>query len=231
MSELDSSKTSLIFIRHGKSLYTNEFPDLTEEGVEQITRSAEELKPFIDRYNTILVFSSPAVRAQGSAHVFLNAIGRPEQTVTEVPDLAPVKIKDFSKFLSVLNRPGFSKEYEVWLKDPVFDDPCNEVSERRSRVERRALRFLSSFALDGFEQRDPVCSLYFTHFEIMLSYLNAIYRHPKPFPIDDTEGPKNGEAIIFQPDKYNPRNMLVAARSKIAKIKLNPGICDFEIIA
>lgn len=230
MSEIDSSKTSLIFIRHGKSLYTNNFPDLTEVGIEQVSKSAESLKPFIDQYKTVHAFSSPAVRAKGSAHVFLNTIGRPEQTITDVPDLAPVKIKDFSKFLSVLNRPGLTKEYEAWLKDPAFNDPSNEFSERRSEVNRRALRFLSSFALDGLEQKTIGCSLYFTHFEIMSSYLNAIYNHPKPFPIDDIEGPKNGEAVIFQPDKYNPRDMLVAARSRTGRIILNPELCNFEIV-
>lgn len=228
MAEIDSSKSSLIFIRHGKSLYTNKFPDLTEAGVEQVRKSAEGLKPFIDQYETVHAFSSPAVRAMGSAWVFLNAIGRSEQTVTCVPDLSPVKIKDFPNFLAVLNKPGYSKEYEAWLRDPVLDSPDNEFSERRSQVNRRALRFLSSFALDGFEQKPPECSLYFTHFEIILNYLNAIYRHPNPFPIEHEDGPKNGEVIIFQPDKYNPRDVLVTARSKTAKIRLYPELGDFE---
>lgn len=228
MSEIDSSKTSLIFIRHGESSYTNIFPDLTDQGVAQIIKSARELKLYIDQYDIVRAFSSPAPRARGSAWVFLNAIGRSEQTVTEIPDLSPVKIKDLPKYLAILNKPGYTKEYEAWLKDPILDSPEHELSERRSEVNRRSLRFLSSFALDSFEQREPVCSLYFTHFEIILNYLNAIYCHPKPFPINDVEGPRNGEAIIFQPDKYNPRDMLVAARSKTAKIRLYPELGDFE---
>lgn len=228
MAEIDSSKSSLIFIRHGKSSYENIFPDLTEEGIEQVKKSAEGLKPFIDQYQTVHVFSSPAVRAKGSAWVFLNVIGRSEQAITEVPDLSPVKIKDFPNFLAVLNKPGYLREYEAWLRDPILDSPEYELSEKRSEVNRRALRFLSSFALNGFEQKTPECSFYFTHFEIMSNYLNAVYNHPKPFPIEQEEGPKNGEAVIFQPDKYNPRDLLVAARSKIAKIRLNPELGDFE---
>lgn len=211
-----------IFIRHGKSKYTNEFPDLTEEGLAEIKASGADLSPLLNRYRRIRYKSSPAVRAVGSLHTFSVENGNQSPSFSLVDDIRPVDIYKFSEFMAALSDPNYHKEYEAYLLKEDFDnpDPKTQVCERRSDIRKRAIDYFINRmeSEDHKEEAEPICFLNFTHFEIMSNLLALLYGENE-FPIDHAEGPKNGEAIAIQ--KYSPREMIIYARSMSKIVSLS----------
>lgn len=217
---IDTTRSIDIFIRHGKSKYTNEPPDLTPEGLEEIKGIAHKLKPLYKHYKRIKHNSSPAVRAVGSLVTFTTENGDPFPSYSVIEDLRPVDIYRFPEFLAALSDPNYHKEYEAYLLKKEFDnpDPETRICERRSDIRERAIGYFISRinSQDYDSETEPTCNIHSTHFEIMSTLLSAFYGDVNNFPIEREEGPKNGEAIAIQ--KYSPREMVIYARSMSAKV-------------
>lgn len=231
--EIDCQRPAFVFIRHGESRYTNEFPDITETGVQQLQQTAFNLENIVSSYRRLLVFSSPAIRAQGSANVFLESLRLKNQEIKIQEELSPFAIYDLKRFLDYSREHETTRYGQMWERDPFFDSPDNSLTEKRNSVDGRAFRFFDRLSAPASDVTGPeiACSIFFTHFEIMINYLNAVYNPSDAFPIETELGPENGEALIFQPESSSPRNLTLLARSKMLQIRFNPQKGRFEKLA
>ena len=72
-----------IFLRHGQTEYTDVFPDLTNKGVETVTNSANSIECFLKGNSNVVIVTSPAARAQGSASIIAKIIGHRGKIINE----------------------------------------------------------------------------------------------------------------------------------------------------
>lgn len=231
MIEIDTNRSALILIRHGRTKYTNEFPDLTAEGIEDIKKSASEHADLVKTYPYLLIDSSPAARAQGSAHHFLETIGIINQTIFIDNDLQHFGLTDTKAFYKYDKEHSTDKYGEMWLKDPLLGSPENDLVEPRTYVEARAYKYLDR-CMQNLWRRSETCALAFTHFEIMAPIMKAIYGSMLPiFPIERELAPQNGEALIIQPAFYNPRLLTITGRGLQVVSKFDPKTGLFERVA
>lgn len=223
IEEIDATQPTLIVIRHGETKYTNKFPDLTPEGIEQIENSAIYLKNLLAKYSCFAIVASPAVRAQGSAEIFIKKSKIPTKKILISNDIRPYDIMDLDEFLE-FQRPFDPKVFaEMWLNNAFFDSERNHLTEKRKDVNMRAMKFLNRYLTRVQEKKDkePVCTILHTHTEILANYLN---------PVEKTPGPQNGETVIIQSNQYNPRDLTIVARSKLVKARFNSSN-SFELLA
>ncbi|MBI2637905.1 MAG: histidine phosphatase family protein, partial [Candidatus Sungbacteria bacterium] len=146
---LDRIIGKVTIMRHGQTEYTEEYPDLTELGKEQIAESARKIKGGIGPEDDVLVVSSPAVRAQGSADIVRGELGIEEKRILK--SLRPIKANDPVEFKRTFDEfwgPGGFKIEEIakwdrfYAADPRFENRP-EVQEPRSNPEKRSLRGLN----------------------------------------------------------------------------------------
>jgi len=71
----------MLFTRHGDTLYTEVFPDLTDKGARQIRATAEEIHNIVRGRNPVVLFSSPSPRALGTASIIARRLQIPEKEV------------------------------------------------------------------------------------------------------------------------------------------------------
>lgn len=230
---LDREKSALIVIRHGESKYTNLWPDLTLTGIEQIRQTVINLRGVIGQFRQLLVYSSSATRAIGSADTFLQSLGLHDQVINIDQNLDPFALKNKEGFLERSKQYNTSRYGENWLRDPYYDSPDNDLTERRSDVNKRAYQFLNEcfqkMSGDGLDEA-TLCVV-FTHFEVMINYMKFLYRDLNGFPIETEPGPLNGEAIALQPNGYSPRNLDVISRSKLVRTEFDIETNRFKVIS
>lgn len=219
---VDTTQSVLIGIRHGDTKYTDQFPDLTPKGINQIKNTAEELRDILSLYNRFVIIISPAARTQGSAKMLIRTAGLSPEKILISEAIRPVDIFDLRNFLEFQKQFSTEVFADKWLFDPFFDSESNHLTEKRKDVNTRAMNFLSSYLINMREDnKEPICTLVISHAEILANYLA---------PVEKTPGPRNGECVILQPDRYNPRNLTIAARSKLVKAQLNSSN-RFELLA
>jgi len=51
---MNSIYADIVFLRHAQTEYTNEFPDITEEGRESVEKRAREIRDSLDKYEEII---------------------------------------------------------------------------------------------------------------------------------------------------------------------------------
>ena len=83
MSDLQPA-VRMLLLRHGKTNYTGIFPDLTEEGLEQVRGVSErDVCSWVARYEiehkNLAIVTSPAPRAHGTAWEVAKYIGHPKR--------------------------------------------------------------------------------------------------------------------------------------------------------
>lgn len=219
---IDRTQPLIIGMRHGQTEYTNVFPDLTPTGIQQIKDSTKNIEDILALYNRFVVISSPAARAQGSTKTFIKTSGIEPEKVLVSEDLRPFDIMDLTKFLEFQEPFGSKVLAEMWLTDLFFDSEANCLTEKRKDVNKRAMNFLSGYLAKIQENvGEPICTVLHTHTEILANYLS---------PVEKAPGPQNGETVILQPDKYNPKDLTIRARSKLVKARLNSSD-SFELLA
>lgn len=236
LEAIDYKRPVEIFVRHGKSEYTGKLPDLTPEGIAQVRAGAREVKPVTDCYQRLYAYSSPAQRAIGTAMEFLDEIGRPCVNIEKVDDIRPVDIYDFPRFIAAISDPNYHREYEAYMLKEEFDDPNPETRfcEPRSLIEQRVLRYLLrgvDEVAERFEDGEPLCSIHSAHFETLSRLIAPVCGRLDRFPVEKEDGPRNGEVVIIQAGKYNPRDLTILARSKMARVTLNPTTLSFDEIS
>lgn len=128
--------TSFIFVRHGQSeanangIIADAHAPLTEEGIEQARRTADEIRQF----NITKVVCSPYLRAQQTAETIASELGIELKDIEILDDLR-------ERGLGVLEAKP--REHEgIWY----FSDDESEGIEKRADLYRRMKRCLDQLA-------------------------------------------------------------------------------------
>lgn len=176
----------VIFLRHGQTEYTDVFPDLTEEGVKTIAKSAELLKPFLGHCQNVVIIASPMARAHGSAAVIAKILGYKDKIRLE-PNIQSAAIKDWLRakalFHEHVSSGGMRALSVAYGTDPRYED--GQVIEPRSEVRKRFLGYFSRLVRRMFISPSlPLCLIHVSHYEtiyhIVESLFNLDYQKDEP---------------------------------------------------
>ena len=76
--------------RHGDTTYSDQYPDLTDEGKRKLEQAGTSLKALVDeRGEDLLFIHSPSIRAKASMAHLLHGMGKSEGTEeTDVEEIA-----------------------------------------------------------------------------------------------------------------------------------------------
>lgn len=128
----------LFCIRHGKSGYTDIFPDLTQDGVAQVTKAVNErLLLWLENHNinknNLTLTSSNAPRALGTSHIIKKVSGI-KKRIRPKKELAPMKWRNPEKCRKALNGLH-GRGYIDYETEPIFADSAlfETVIEMRER--------------------------------------------------------------------------------------------------
>src|SRR3989344_903709 len=128
-------------MRHGATEYTEQYPDLTELGVEQVTSQARNLKEKIDpEKEELFIASSPAARARGSADILKSELDASVDAKV-MRSIRGVGIRNREEALKMVNEiigpeRDVKKMDNAYAHDAAFEER-GEVWEPRSNVEKR----------------------------------------------------------------------------------------------
>ena len=167
----------VIFLRHGQTNYTDVFPDLTDEGVKTIARSAELLRPFLDYYQNVIIIASPMARAHGSAAVIAKVLGYKDKIRLE-PNIQGAVVKDRQEakalFYEHVSNGGIRALSVAYGTDPRYED--GKVIEPRSEVRKRFLGYLSRLARRMFIAPSlPLCLIHVSHYETIYHIVESLF--------------------------------------------------------
>lgn len=169
-------KTTLLFLRHGKTLYTNKFPDLTDEGKKEAGRAAEEVREVACSKN-IRIISSPAERARGTAHIIAGRLeyrgGIEEQAAIRCMDsLDETAAKSlWSSF------PSARAVDHAYVNDPQFE--LGKIVEKRSVIQFRFFAYLSKLFEDFLAGKLPDVVIIVSHYEVLWN-LTTVFDFKEP---------------------------------------------------
>lgn len=176
-------------MRHGQTEYTEQYPDITEFGAQQIGEQGTKLKEKIDtEKEEVTIATSPSVRARGSGDVLKEKLGIEEARVMKA--LRGVQIRDHAEALKMVNEiigpeRDISKMDQAYAHDDAFEQRV-EVWEPRSQVEKRFFRGIEyitrAFSRYGAVESNKIPHLVgVSHFE----FLNHIAT--KVFNLDEKQ--------------------------------------------
>jgi broad specificity phosphatase PhoE len=215
------SPAEVISIRHGESKYTEQFPDLTDEGIRQIRQTARRLEQRIKSYDTVRWYSSPAVRARGSASVFAQELGLDLDGLQIVEDLRPFDIHRFKEYMAFNNTQSTNLYGEMWITNPLLQRR-NDLIEHRPSVEKRSHKALRRILAQVYDLaaagNGNTVGIVFSHFETNLPYLHALHTDHPEFPIHQEQPPQNAEEIILGTNDPRLRRLTVEARGSTVNV-------------
>ncbi len=113
-----------IFIRHGNSKYTDEFPDITLQGEMMMARAAQQIQLWIGDCRSVKIHSSPKPRARGSAHIIKEIIGSEESVVIR-PELVSFEIRNEECGMKIIKKCTSDNprvEGKLYTEDPRYED-------------------------------------------------------------------------------------------------------------
>ncbi|MFA5188990.1 MAG: phosphoglycerate mutase family protein [Patescibacteria group bacterium] len=202
--EPGQTKVEVDFIRHGKSSYTEQGRDLTPEGEKQVLASAREIIEKINPTKEIVVLlSSPAARAQGSAEIIT---GLMEEKGIEIYKRGVVSsMRNFdqkdNKYLEGLwqdaEKAGVSAD-QIYAKHPKYQD-MNEKFETQGEVRKRAARVFNwiRYLAEHAKKTDKTIHIIgVSHFE----FLNPIMEDLFDFKVEEGKGITYGEDLRIRFD-------------------------------
>lgn len=176
-------------MRHGQTEYTEQYPDITELGAQQIGEQGAKLKEKIDtEKEDVMIATSPSARARGSGDVLKEKLGVEETQVMKA--LRSAQIRDRAEALKMINdiigpERDVSKMDQAYAHDDAFEQRV-EVWEPRSKVEKRFFRGIEyitrAFSRYGAAEKNKIPHLIgVSHFE----FLNHIAA--KVFNLDEKQ--------------------------------------------
>ncbi|MEO8065879.1 MAG: histidine phosphatase family protein [Candidatus Doudnabacteria bacterium] len=186
------NELTIDFIRHGESKYTDSSPDLTDKGVEQIKKSADELKAIISPEEKVVIWNSPAARARDSAKIIRNALEEQGVSIvkqSEIGSLRPIKINDL-EFVQNLFKEAVEqgRPDTAFMTHPEFAKEENEKMETRPQAEKRmdrVLNYLRYLAEHVDFQNQGLRMLIVSHFELAEPLAQEVFGFHEPFRLGD----------------------------------------------
>lgn len=168
---------TIFFLRHGKTEYTGNFPDLTDTGKEEIRSSAEELHRLITKKpnKTVRIISSPAPRALGSADIIASKLGNGIKVEKE----DAIRCMDFyneKQANMIWTKFGTARDVDrAYATHPTFESGI--AIERRSSIQARFEGFLQRLFLESHTIDCPDFTICTSHFEILWKLASMTRRH------------------------------------------------------
>lgn len=161
--------------RHGQTGYTDVFPDLTEEGIRTIKKTTT-LLPFINGGRNITIFTSPKIRAVGSADIVVKELGV-KQGFEKMRILSAIEIKDQEKarkLFAEASQGGAQALSIAYGTDPRFEDGV--IVESRSAVKKRFFSFFSDLAkwLTA-NMSSPLYIIVVSHYELLYHLVETAF--------------------------------------------------------
>lgn len=159
--------TDLLFFRHGKTAYTNVFPDLTDEGKRQIGVTAEEVAQIIGDREGVQIVSSPLARALGTADIVAKRLEYSREIIQE----PAIRCMDFYDDVAAAETwksfPSPRHVDRAYATDPRFE--AGIVVEKRSAIEKRFFDYLGGL-FNRFVSGDlPEVMIHASHFEVLFN--------------------------------------------------------------
>lgn len=169
----------LVFVRHGHTNYTDEFPDLTKDGEVSAKQAGILIRQRIKGFPFMFV-SSPAVRARGTMHLIMKELGHTEGHHIVDPMLREAVIFDEEVLKARLQRllplgqDHLCKTYET---DPFCEDGIH--IESRSSVIARFYGYLEYILKIGVSPQNGLarnkCVVHTTHYEVLFHFVKNIF--------------------------------------------------------
>lgn len=155
---------TLLFLRHGKTKYTGQFPDLTYEGKQEISSTAEHIAKIIEGRTFVRIVSSPLPRALGTADIIAKHLGL--QAIEEEPTIRCMDFYDNEKanaiWASFPNARGVDCAY---ASDPRFEE--GTAIEKRSAIQHRFLMYLDTLFERFITDKLADVTVNVTHYEVL----------------------------------------------------------------
>ena len=171
-----SSIHQILFVRHAQTTYSNIYPDITEEGTEQLRQTAKGLHPFIfnGTYPNLKIIASPAVRAQGSARVLVEALQHAGEIITE-PLLRDMHVYNWPRAKELFNQCLLNggRVEDVYDFDDCFED--ENIFESRSVIQERFFCYMGQLQAALAQSTEPQCIVAVSHFEVLNHFLRSLW--------------------------------------------------------
>lgn len=161
------------FVRHGKTNYTNVFPDLTDEGKEDVLQLSQSMRKWVHDIQAtqdgIIYISSPMARAQGTAHLIRSMLGD-HSPIYDHDKLRSMDIRDGARAKEVF--ASLPKGYISYESVPAFRD--EKIFETVTEVSTRAMELLKE--LPGILDKSAAeAAVVVSHYEVLSSYLRMAF--------------------------------------------------------
>jgi broad specificity phosphatase PhoE len=166
----------LIFIRHAETRYSNIYPDITENGVNELKSTAKKIEPLIAAYphQSLKIIASPAMRAQGSAGILAQELKYNHEIIIE-PRLSDMGYPNWPKALEIFTQCNLNggRVEDVYDMDDRFEDET--IFEPRTAVRERFYAYMRECCSELLESSSPQCVLHVSHFEILNHFLKHLW--------------------------------------------------------
>lgn len=170
---------TLLFLRHGKTHYTGQFPDLSDEGKREIGKAADYIAELVRQQGTtdVMIVSSPAPRALGTADIIAKHLGH----LHEVEHELAIRCMDFydtDAANAIWKSFGTARQVDcAYANDPRFEEGV--VIEKRSAIQYRFYGYLGSLLERFVAGKLPDIMIHTSHYEILWS-LAATFGFEEP---------------------------------------------------
>jgi broad specificity phosphatase PhoE len=168
---------TLLFLRHGKTNYTGQFPDLTDEGKREISTAADYIAKIVGSKTFVQIVSSSAPRALGSADIINKRLG----LLSVVEEEAAIRRMDFyddEKANAIWKTFPTARDVDcAYATDPRFEE--GSVIEKRSAIQHRFLEYIGMLFERFTADKLSDVSIYVSHYEV-LWYLAATFGLKEP---------------------------------------------------
>jgi len=181
-----------VFIRHGETEYTDNFPDLTDAGRETIKRAAVKIRKIHSlRHEPLRIMSSPSPRALGTAAIISQIMGC-DQRVIKAPLLSPAGVRDRQRGAEIFNEHvgngGFRQLSACYGSDQRYEDPA--IFEPRTQVVSRFYEYLGQLVRNLLAGTRPLFVVCVSHYEVLYhlveTSLSLDYAKDNPLTFGET---------------------------------------------
>lgn len=169
---------TLLFLRHGKTAYTGQFPDLTDEGKREISDAADHIAEIVGNKTFVQIVSSSAPRALGSADIINKRLGM-QSVIEEEPAIRCMDFYDSEKAKAIwASFPNARAVDCAYATDSQFEE--GTVIEKRSAIQHRFFNYLSTLFERFAANKSHDVSIYVSHYEVLWSLVKATIPTQEP---------------------------------------------------
>jgi broad specificity phosphatase PhoE len=165
-----------VFFRHGQTEYTDEYPDLTEEGKATIGRTGSQIAQMVNGHKVTIV-SSPLARTRGSANIVAGVIGYREKIHID-PLIRAADIYDpqasWAMFEEYHARGGIHEVSRAYFSDPRYDEGL--ILETKVAIQERFSTYLGRLISKLFEAKNhKMFVISVSHYEVLYAITEKLF--------------------------------------------------------